>query len=121
MKTSPDVTKLWQLKILFAVVLNYKRWENLISSEIVLSFKQDLMSLFDKWENELSDNVTSYLRGEIFNSHNHKLACYITFHDLPYNLNFDNNCNVLQLLCNLRNEFSSISVNKIFKHLRGKI
>ncbi|KAK4883598.1 hypothetical protein RN001_006917 [Aquatica leii] len=92
-KNSPSTLQIWQFKLVCAQVLENGLSTHLISPEVMLSLKQELVNIIKKWEPTMQTHLTDYIQGkDLQNLPNVKeFVSYITFYDLPFNI-----CSTLQ-------------------------
>ncbi|KAJ8917136.1 hypothetical protein NQ315_012628 [Exocentrus adspersus] len=89
LELSPSSCNIWQLKLVLAQVLSKSPVPELLSKEIVLALQQEVVALFDSWENDLMGVVEKYLSGQDFVKNSDavrlkKLSAYVSYYDLPY-------------------------------------
>lgn len=109
--------QLWQFKLVYAQVLKRVFYTNLISPETVLSIKQEIVNIFDMWECGINKFLMTYLLGNDFDCDvtvAKRIAAYVTFYDIPYNLNVGDSDNVLEIISNLQSsQCSPENLNKL--------
>lgn len=80
---------MWQLKLVSVQVLSKSVATDLISKEIILSLQQEVVGIFDGWEENLKQLLMKFLSGEDFVKDEDiirlkKLSTYVTYYDFPY-------------------------------------
>lgn len=126
----PKVIQLWQLKLLFALVLSHPNKKSLISSEIALSMQQKIIEILETWQSALNVPLRNYLNGDgeklkgLTLLNEIKLANIVSFFDIPFNVKVTNNSDhFLEIYCQLLSgggDLSAITVNKIINILSYK-
>jgi len=89
MATSPNTRAIWQWKLVFSQ--GEKSEHRLIPADILLSMKQDMLTLLASWEPAVSVHTRKYLLGDS-DCHGFdaaRVATYITLHDIPFRCNYD--------------------------------
>lgn len=117
LETLPRVIQLWQLKLLFSLVVTHPTKKSLIPSEIALSMKQRTIEIIERWENELHSFLKLYVMGNtphLSSTNQFRLASFVTFFDIPFGINVRHNENYLELFLELQTqELSAGSLDKI--------
>ncbi|CAH1966637.1 unnamed protein product [Acanthoscelides obtectus] len=92
--TSPDSLAIWQYKIIDSQI-SMNKFANLISKEMILTLQQEIARVLNTWDDELKQLLCKYLTGKSFCDNItstvllKKMATYVVFHDMPYNVGTD--------------------------------
>jgi hypothetical protein len=107
----------WQVKLIFGQILSNAWSCNLISSEMMLSLEQQIITTLEKWEPSLVHPLHAFLSdAELpFDKETvNKLAMYVIFYDIP----FKENClesDLLENMLKFQNKYSVRTLEKIIK------
>ncbi|CAG9837359.1 unnamed protein product [Diabrotica balteata] len=104
LEQNPFPMNIWQFKIIQSHIMK-SRCNHLLSKEIILSFRQEFLEVFDKWESDLKPLLQRFIRGDKFEDDldsvlMKKLCSYVVFFDFPWNYNVENQ-QYLEMLQNL--------------------
>lgn len=115
--------QLQQFKLITSQVLENHVSCTLISTELLLTLKQRVVSILDGWEEELKSVLRDYILGRSYVCSNNvlsKLSVYVTFYDIHFNCDVDET-NPLLTLLNLQSSCSTECVEKILNALYWSI
>jgi hypothetical protein len=107
----------WQVKLIFGQILSNAWSCNLISSEMMLSLEQQIITTLEEWEPSLVHPLHAFLSdAELpFDKETvNKLAMYVIFYDIP----FKENClesDLLENMLKFQNKYSVRTLEKIIK------
>ncbi|KAF5273421.1 hypothetical protein FQA39_LY07438 [Lamprigera yunnana] len=119
LKVVPTTIQVWQFKLICAQILENNISCDLITPEVMLSFKQELVKVISGWECSIYTQLEEYVLGKevTINEKGNELVSYITFYDIPHNLitSLDiNNFNSLGLLSYFSlHKFSAETITKL--------
>ncbi|XP_050510831.1 anaphase-promoting complex subunit 1 [Diabrotica virgifera virgifera] len=104
LERNPCPMNIWQFKILESHIMR-SRCNHLLSKEIVLSFRQEFLEVFDRWESDLKPLLQRFVKGDRFEENLDsllvkRLCSYVVFFDFPWNYNVENQ-QYLEVLQNL--------------------
>ncbi|XP_017782212.1 PREDICTED: anaphase-promoting complex subunit 1 [Nicrophorus vespilloides] len=112
--------ELWNLRMIKDFVLGNRLRSTLTNSEFILSLHHQTIMIMDEWEEEIRPLLKSYILGEPLvcpQNLQHKLTNYITFYNIPYDLEHDSE-DLVQLMCKTMSmNCSSETIDKILRIL----
>nr|CAH7720171.1 unnamed protein product [Callosobruchus chinensis] len=116
----PDSLAVWQFKIIDSQIAMNK-FANLISKEMLLTLQQEIVRVINTWDDYLRKPLRKFLTGKSFcddvtcSLMMKKLATFIAFHELPFNVGTDK-CETLELFIRLHDlGLSTRTVEKIIR------
>ncbi|KAF5270424.1 hypothetical protein FQR65_LT05612 [Abscondita terminalis] len=102
-KRSPNSLQIWQFKLILTQVLENDLSSHLISPEVMLSLKQNLINVINEWEPTIRNHLKDFITGKDLHKMDNEItfASYIMFYDVPFDISDTLKCddyNSLQVL-----------------------